>query len=91
MNEWYLCNVVWYDGAEAYVGKFVLRANDSGITKESEIRLRDHLAGLGELLKVDILYAVNFDDILHLERYDGLEKTAREMKAAFERFKGMWF
>ena len=87
MAKWWMCNVVWYDGSDAFVSKFVLQADDEGITEDSKRKVRTYLDGNGEVLKFDRLYSVDFDNILALRDYT----EQPELQTAYERFKEMWF
>lgn len=92
MNKWWMCNVVWYDGSDAYVSKFILKATEEGVTEESEGLVGQYLNGNGELLKIDPLYYVNFDNIIALKTYeDSNSEHERSLYNAYERFKEMWF
>lgn len=93
---WYMCNVVWYDGQDAYVSKFVLKADEIndvvGITEESDRKVRSYISGNGEVLKVDLLYPVDFDNIVALKSYENSHLESEiELYAAYDRFKHMWF
>ena len=100
-NSWWMINVVWYDGSEAYVSKFVGQAeaieDDLGLiteelTDETINKIKEYLSGNGEALKFDMLYPMDFDNIVALK---GNEKSTIEHEielfAAYERFKSMWF
>ena len=97
MNKWYMTNVVWYDGSDAFVSKFILQtdmvctaigeAEFPDITKESQRKVREYLNGNGEALKFDPLYPVSFDEIVSLRNRD----DQPELKTAYDRFKEMWF
>jgi len=96
---WVMTNVVWYDGSDAYVSKFILKqkrtddgANDT-VTEESEDRVRQYLGeGNGEVLKIDVLYGLSFDSIVALKDYEKSGyKSEVEQFAAYERFKEIWF
>ena len=50
MAKWWMCNVVWYDGSDAFVSKFVLQADDEGITEDSKRKVRTYLDGNGEVI-----------------------------------------
>ena len=83
-----LFNVVWYDGYEAYVSKFILECHDGNITPCAMSKLEKYLNGNGEILKVDYRHAIEFDDIIELN-----ESTATQDNLAVElrRFKKMYF
>lgn len=81
-----LFNVVWYDGYEAYVSKFILEHHDGNITPVAMGKLEKYLNGNGEILKVDYRYAIEFDDIIDLN-----ESSATQDKLAVDRFKKMYF
>ena len=95
-NLWYMVNVVWYDGVDAYVSKFVVQAEmitekigEPGfpqITNDSRRRISKYLDGNGEILKVDPLYPVELENIMALKGSDN-----SELQAAFDRFKAFWF
>lgn len=82
-NEWYLVNVVWYDGVEAYVSKFILQDNDHELTKDSKNRTEEYLDGNGEILKFDICYALELKNIVAYKDSDHPE--------IYQRFEEMWF
>ena len=90
-KQWYLANVIWYDGCDAFVSKFVVQVDtvdgERGVTDESKAKLDAYLHGNGEILKIDLLYDVNFDNILAMKDHTEVP----EYQAAFERFKNMWF
>lgn len=78
-------NVVWYDGVEAYVAKFVLSRNE----KKAKDELLDwwYENGYdGEILKLDSLYDVTLENIIAL-RNDCNDVNKR----AYERFEKMYF
>lgn len=62
-------NVVWYDGVDAYVSKFVLKTNKEQAEKDLcnfwTLNVID-----GEILKIDQLYMVNFENIKALNNGD---------------------
>lgn len=64
-NFWALFNVVWYDGVEAYVTKFVCRVDENlTITSDSKRRVKEYIDGNGEVLKYDLLYEMIWDNII---------------------------
>ena len=81
-----LFNVVWYDGYEAYVSKFILEHNDGEITPRTMGKLENYISGNGEILKVDFRYTIDFDTIIEMN-----ESTAPCDKLAIDRFKKMYF
>lgn len=81
-----LFNVVWYDGYEAYVSKFILENNDGKITPSTMGKLENYINGNGEILKVEFRYTIDFDDIIEMN-----ESTASDDKLAIDRFKKMYF
>lgn len=82
---WYLVNVVWYDGVEAYVTKFVLPVDESyQLTKETKSKVRKYLDGNGEVLKFDTCYPVSLDNILAFK--DDIDNSA-----IYNRFETMYF
>ena len=89
-DRWIMTNVVFYDGSNAYVSKFIIKADTDepfrSILAESEIALEDYLSGNGEILKIDPLYTVNLDNIIALKDCDDAE-----LKCAYDRFNEMYF
>lgn len=92
-HEYTLCNVVAYDGCDAYVIKFILdRSNE----KEShELAVEYCATGGMELLKVDWLYSLTFDEIVAMgsvENYESGATALDQLKInAVRRFKEMYF
>lgn len=91
MSKWFMFNVVWYDGCDAYVSKFIGKADTvDGITyhetEETSDLIRESLNGNGEVLKFDPLYSLNLDNIIALKDAENDELTA-----SFYRFKDIWF
>ena len=82
-NEWYLVNVVWYDGVEAYVSKFILQCDEGELTEDSKKRTEEYLDGNGEILKFDVCYAVKLENIIAYKNSDHQE--------IYQRFEEMWF
>lgn len=74
-------NVVWYDGVEAYVSKFVLPDNE----KKAKNDLLDWWHYDGEILKLDKLYSVSLENIIALRNGDNFNSST------FERFEQMYF
>lgn len=72
-------NVVWYDGVYSYVSKFILPENE----KKAKNDLLDWWDCDGEILKLDRLYGVSFENVIALR--NGNKKTMREFKASTER------
>ena len=89
-NTWLMVNAVFYDGQNAYVSKFIVKGDDYDpfitINPDSEARIEEYLSGNGELLKIDILYSVDFDNIIALKDAD-----EPELQCAYQRFKEMYF
>lgn len=82
-----MCNVVWYDGIDAFVSKFILEFDSENSLKEESLKAVQYdLEGNGELLKVDSLYPVNFTNIVAMEK-NGTD----EQKVAVQRFRRMFF
>ena len=86
-KTWWVCNVVLYDGCDAFVNKFVLQCDENGVTQESEGLVGQYLDGNGEILKIDRLYLVTLENIIALKDY----KEQPELQAAYERFKEFYF
>lgn len=79
-----LYNVVWYDGVDAYVTKFILKSNK----EDAKYDLLDFWTKRGfdgRFLELDELYIVNFDNIIAFSNGDN------EQKRALEYFKEMYF
>lgn len=82
-----MVNVVWYDGVDAYVSKFILEYDsENNLKDESMNALLHDLEGNGEVLKVDALYPVNFTNIVAMEK-----SGTDEQKVAVQRFRRMFF
>lgn len=77
-------NVVWYDGEDAYVSKFVLDTNKEQAEKDL-CKLWSLNGYEGEILKIDQLYVVNFENINALNNGDNTQKIT------FNRFIEMYF
>lgn len=90
-NKWYLYNVVFYDGVDAFVSKFVASADETDARKH----IVSYSHGNGEVLKLDKLYPLSFEDIIAMKNVsdDYMEKVldAREKKNAVERWIVMYF
>ena len=81
-----LFNVVWYDGCEAYVSKFILECHGENITPRTMGKLENYINGNGDILKVDFRYSVDLDDIIEMNK-----STSSVDKLAIERFNKMYF
>lgn len=82
-NIWAMFNVVWYDGTDAYVTKFVCRTDENlTITKDSQRLVKAYLDGNGEVLKYDLLYEVVWDNIIAYK-----DQTDASI---YQRFVEMW-
>lgn len=81
-----LFNVVWYDGTNAYVSKFILQTNEGKITDESKIGLNDCIIGNGEVLKIEFLHYISYFSLKEME-----ESNDNEIKAIVDRFASMYF
>lgn len=86
MENFGLFNVVWYDGSSAYVSKFILLQNHGDISKETYNRLSEYLRGNGDILKIDYLYPLSFDNIKAMET-----SNDNELMVSVDRFKEMYF
>lgn len=86
MENFGLFNVVWYDGQSAYVSKFILLQNHGEISKENLNRLEEYLKGNGDILKIDYLYPLSFDNIKAMESCND-----NELKTSVNRFAQMYF
>ena len=78
-------NVVWYDGVDAYVSKFVLTEDE----KKAKIELLDWWCETGydgEILKLDRLYGVTLENIIALRNSDNDKDIS-----AYDRFEEMYF
>lgn len=94
---WMLTNVVWYDSVEAYVSKFILQCDSdkayAELTEESKDLVKQYLDGNGEILKYDMLYTLNFENIEAFKTLDKAPSDSNDFQyhLAYERFKEMWF
>lgn len=78
-----LFNVVWYDGVDAYVTKFILKSDKNG--KRDLLNYWEERGFDGRILEVDLLYSVSLENILSFSNGDD------EYKRAFDYFKEMYF
>jgi hypothetical protein len=86
-ERFYLTKVIWYDGTDAYVSPFILKAviGEDTITEESRQKLDDYMTGNGEILKIDIQRgALTLDDIIAL-------KGTTDGDLTYYRFSQMYF
>lgn len=81
-----LCNVVMYDGINAYVSKFILPCKGQEVTKDGKERCEKYCNGNGEILKIDVLYPITFENMLALHEHGNDEE-----KCAVDRFGQMYF
>lgn len=77
-------NVVWYDGVDAYVSKYVLPQDEKSARNDLQ-RYWNTLGCEGEILKLHCLYGVSFENIIALR--NGNEEQVR----TFTRFEEMYF
>lgn len=82
MNKWYLYNFVFYDGVGAFVSKFIVPENTS---LENARELISKMGYDSELLKIDKLYSLTFDNIVAMRDGNNSERCV------FERFHDMYF
>ncbi len=84
-----LVNAVFYDGVNAYVSKFIVKADADKpfetVDEDSKCRIATYLSGNGELLKIDILHDVTFDNLLAFT-----DAEDAELRCAYNRFKEMY-
>ena len=67
-------NVIWYDGVDAYVSKFVLKTNEEQAEKDlCEFWSTNGYDGV--ILKIDRLYTVDFEGINALKNGDSKERN----------------
>lgn len=65
-------NVVWYDGDDAYVSKFILKSNEE--QAKNDLFTFWSVNGYdGQILKLDNLYGVNLENIVALRNGDNEE------------------
>lgn len=92
-RKWGMTNVVLYDGQDAYVCKFILPIKHTEedfpakITAEAQVAIENYLRGNGEILKIDLLYELGFEEILTYKN----DKDEPEKATAFSRFVQMYF
>ena len=92
MAKFAMTNVVWYDGSDAYVSKFIVEAKDYQVTEDSKKKVEDYLSGNGEIVKYDVLHTMEFENIVALENYkDSTYENEIEQYAAYKRFQEMYF
>lgn len=89
MNKWYLYNVVFYDGVDAYVSKFVASSDE----KDAHKHISSYAAGNGEILKLDKLYPLTFDEIMGMKNIKSEDEIPgdAEKRCAVERWIEMYF
>lgn len=82
MNSKYvMCNVVCYDGCDAWVSKFILRNYD----KKEQLKDIDMMGYHAEVLKIDVLYELEPDNIIAI-----LTNDEHENRIISERYKDMY-
>ena len=81
-----LANVVWYDGVDSFVSKFILETEDGEPTAKSRKKVIEYLCGNGELLKIDVLHTVPLDTVFTYR--DNIDD---ELRTAYNRFNIMYF
>lgn len=79
-------NVVRYDGSSAYVNKFIMMNNHGEISNGTLNRLEKYLEDNGDILKIEYLYPLSFDNIKAMETSNN-----NELKASVVRFAQMYF
>ena len=96
IDTWWMTNVVWYDGENAYVSKFILRYDiHSCMNPQDEVYIEDYFKGNGEILKYDRCYQIrNLEHINNLASYkdsDSLIERDQELYRAYTRWNEMMF
>lgn len=86
MSAFSVVNVVWYDGVDAYVSKFVLPCENGKVTDDGRKRCIKYLDGNGKVLEFDSLYPITFDNLIAFKDSDDLE-----LQRAFDRYREMFF
>ena len=81
-----LANVVWYDGVDSFVSKFILETENGEATTQSRLKTIEYLSGNGDLLKIDVLHSVSLDTIFTYK--DNIDD---ELQCAYVRFDTMYF
>lgn len=83
-----LVNVIWYDGIDAYVSKFILpcSSDNKKVTTAGMKKCKEYMNGNGEILKFDVLYPVTLENINSFGVYGD-----NEQKATYDRFSKMYF
>lgn len=77
-------NVVWYDGVDAYVSKMILKSDKTKAIKDAI----NYLKGNGEVLKVDLLYTLERENILAILKDYG--ESNPDNKLIADRFSEMY-
>lgn len=73
-------NVVWYDGVDSFVIKWILPTNEQQAIKELQQAIKElqhywNSQGYDvEILKLDKLYGVSFDNIVSMKHYGDVRK-----------------
>ena len=81
-----LANVVWYDGVDSFVSKFILETEGGQVTTKARNKVVEYLRGNGELLKLDVLYKLSLDNIVAFK-----DSNDEELQVAYARFDTMYF
>lgn len=82
MCKYWLYNVVTYDGVDAFVSKFIL---PDELELDAACRIFDKMGYNDEILKLDKLYPLTFDNIIALKDGNSNEQCT------FDNFKKMFF
>lgn len=77
-------NVVWYNGVDSFVTKWILSTNEQQAIKELQ-HYWNSQGYAAEILKLDKLYEVSFDNIVSMKQYGDIRKNV------FKRFEEMYF
>lgn len=82
MCKYWLYNLVIYDGVDAFVSKFILPAE---LSLNEAVSIYAKMGYGGELLKIDPLYPLCFDNIV------AFKNGSESEKCIFDRFNDMFF
>lgn len=81
-----LANVVWYDGVDSFVSKFILETEGGQVTMKARNKVIEYLRGNGEVLKIDVLHSVTLDTIFTYR-----DNVDEELQVAYQRFDAIYF
>lgn len=96
-KKFYMTNVVWYDGNEANVSKFIIECceEDDGYVwafEKSERKVYQYFASDIKVLEIDLLYPMTSEEITALSSLENSSSKDDQQKySAYERFICGWY